>query len=79
MERKFRIIEEIYYDTDYNEHTRYFVQEWKQSRLGYWRWKYWKYPAYFNRVFGTKESAKEMIKKYINKFPYKIIAEELVY
>jgi len=82
MEKRFRIIEEIYYDHEINEKVIYYIQEWKKNWLGNWKWRYWKvwdYDSQVVREFGTKEQAKEMIEKYVKKKPHKIVVEELTY
>jgi len=85
MERKFRIIETLWYDDDnYNEHRTYRIQEWKKSILGHWRWKYFKaYDHYdggaYTRSFNSTTSAKQILDKYIKQKPHKIVVEEITY
>jgi hypothetical protein len=80
--KMFRIIEEIYYDHNHNEHIRYFVQEWKKNWLGKKKWCYWKawnYDIKEKRVFESQLKAKDMIERYVKENPHKIVVEELVY
>ena len=80
--KKFRIIEELYYDNDMKEHIIYYVQEWKKNIFRSWTWKYWRtwnYDVKENRKFGTQEEAKAMIERYVKRAPHKIVVEELSY
>jgi len=82
MERKFRIIEELWYDNEFNEKVIYYVQEWKRGFFGKWKWRYWKkwcYEYEEKRKFKSIDLAKEKIDKYVKKQPHKIVVEELAY
>lgn len=83
MSRRFRIIEEIYTKGyDMSEGKEYYVQEYKKSWLGYWKWKYWK--TWYGecktiREFKSMDLAEKTIKEYVKIKPGKKIVKELEY
>ncbi len=77
---KFRIIEELWYDNEFNEEVVYYVQEWKSNWLGQYKWRYWlKWDYQEQRTFKSIKNAKSQIEKYVNRQQHEIVIEELVY
>lgn len=83
MERKFRIIKEVYYSNDYLlEMEKFFVQEWKKNWLGKWKWRYWTQPSYDMeepRIFSTQHEAEQLIDIYVKMNPYTEVVKEIIY
>lgn len=82
MTRKFRIIEQLWYDNDFEQNKIYYVQEWKKNWLGTWKWRYWMrwcYDMKENHTFESAKEAKDMIERYVKQQPHKIVVEELTF
>ena len=83
MERKFRIIKEVYYSYDaIEEKTRFFVQEWRKNWYRKEKWLYWEksnYDMMEKRVFDSVEHAEEMIKKLVTTNPHTEVVKEVTH
>ena len=83
MERKFRIIKELYYSHDkLDEQIIFYVQEWKKGFFGRWKWRYWttwNYDMQTKRRFSTQHEAEQLIERFVKMKPYKKVVEEITF
>jgi hypothetical protein len=83
MERKFRIIKEVYYTHDkLEENIRFFVQEWKMNWRRKLTWLYWEqsnYDVMEKRVFASIKDAEEMIEKLVTMNPHTEVVKEVTH